>query len=159
LLFTKGGSRDMVSPHDGDGELHLAFAIAADELTSWEAWLTETESLWKRREPGSSVVTAFISGIQTGTSSRLLHRESGQFIDAVAPFRQSLARTEREAIPTARKVGFSATFDFSVANFLKTPFSGNYQLSNGAAAAWHNFICLKLSRMITTVQRTIAMTK
>jgi len=39
LLFKKGGSRDMVSPHDGDGELHLAFAIAADELTSWEAWL------------------------------------------------------------------------------------------------------------------------
>jgi catechol-2,3-dioxygenase len=41
LLFKKGGSRDMVSPHDGDGELHLAFAIAADELTSWEAWLAE----------------------------------------------------------------------------------------------------------------------
>jgi catechol 2,3-dioxygenase-like lactoylglutathione lyase family enzyme len=41
LLFKKGGSRDIVSPHDGDGELHLAFAIAADELTSWEAWLAE----------------------------------------------------------------------------------------------------------------------
>src|SRR5205809_7641862 len=41
LLFKKGGSRDMVSAHDGDGELHLAFAIAADELTSWEAWLAE----------------------------------------------------------------------------------------------------------------------
>ena len=24
LLFKKGGSRDIVSPHDGDGELHLA---------------------------------------------------------------------------------------------------------------------------------------
>lgn len=41
LLFRKGGSRDMVSPHDGDGELHLAFAIAADELKRWEAWLAE----------------------------------------------------------------------------------------------------------------------
>jgi catechol 2,3-dioxygenase-like lactoylglutathione lyase family enzyme len=41
LLFKKGGSRNMVSPHDGDGELHLAFGIAADELTSWEAWLAE----------------------------------------------------------------------------------------------------------------------
>lgn len=27
LLFRKGGSRDMLSPHDGDGELHIAFAI------------------------------------------------------------------------------------------------------------------------------------
>ena len=41
LLFKKGGSRDIVSPHDGDGELHLAFAIAADELTRWQAWLAE----------------------------------------------------------------------------------------------------------------------
>ena len=41
LLFKKGGSRDIVSPHDGDGELHLAFAIAAGELARWEAWLAE----------------------------------------------------------------------------------------------------------------------
>src|ERR1700691_5352002 len=41
LLFKKGGSRDIVSPHDGDRELHLAFAIAADELAHWEAWLAE----------------------------------------------------------------------------------------------------------------------
>jgi catechol 2,3-dioxygenase-like lactoylglutathione lyase family enzyme len=43
LLFKKGGSRDIVSPHDGDGELHLAFAIAANELARWEAWLAENE--------------------------------------------------------------------------------------------------------------------
>ena len=41
LLFKKGGSRGMLSPHDGDGELHLAFAIAAAELATWEAWLSE----------------------------------------------------------------------------------------------------------------------
>jgi catechol 2,3-dioxygenase-like lactoylglutathione lyase family enzyme len=41
LLFKKGASRDMVSPHDGDGELHIAFAIAASALTSWEVWLAE----------------------------------------------------------------------------------------------------------------------
>jgi catechol 2,3-dioxygenase-like lactoylglutathione lyase family enzyme len=41
LLFKKGASRDIVSPHDGNGELHLAFAIAANELTNWEAWLAE----------------------------------------------------------------------------------------------------------------------
>lgn len=39
LLFKKGASRTIQSPHDGDGELHLAFAIAADELARWEAWL------------------------------------------------------------------------------------------------------------------------
>jgi catechol 2,3-dioxygenase-like lactoylglutathione lyase family enzyme len=41
LLFKKGGSRDMRSPHDGDGELHIAFAIAAADLTAWEGWLAE----------------------------------------------------------------------------------------------------------------------
>ncbi|MGB6944309.1 MAG: VOC family protein [Bryobacteraceae bacterium] len=41
LLFKKGGSREMLSPHDGDGELHIAFAIGADGLASWEAWLKE----------------------------------------------------------------------------------------------------------------------
>jgi catechol 2,3-dioxygenase-like lactoylglutathione lyase family enzyme len=41
LLFKKGASRGIPSPHDGDGELHLAFAIAATELASWEEWLEE----------------------------------------------------------------------------------------------------------------------
>jgi catechol 2,3-dioxygenase-like lactoylglutathione lyase family enzyme len=41
LLFKKGGSHSIQSPHDGDGELHLAFAISAAELARWEAWLTE----------------------------------------------------------------------------------------------------------------------
>jgi catechol 2,3-dioxygenase-like lactoylglutathione lyase family enzyme len=41
LLFTKGGSRDIDSPHDGEGELHLAFAIATRELERWQAWLAE----------------------------------------------------------------------------------------------------------------------
>ena len=54
LLFKKGGSRDMQSPHDGDGELHLAFAISAAELASWEAWLAqngiavEEKRAWER---------------------------------------------------------------------------------------------------------------
>jgi catechol 2,3-dioxygenase-like lactoylglutathione lyase family enzyme len=43
LLFKKGGSRAMRSPHDGDGELHLAFAVRADHLADWEAWLEENE--------------------------------------------------------------------------------------------------------------------
>jgi len=41
LLFQKGGSRTMRSPHDGEGELHLAFAIPAAEWMSWEVWLAE----------------------------------------------------------------------------------------------------------------------
>jgi len=41
LLFKKGGSLATDTPHDGDGELHLAFAIRAGELAGWEAWLAE----------------------------------------------------------------------------------------------------------------------
>lgn len=45
LLFKKGGSRERSrgnqTPHDGDGELHIAFAIAAEELAEWERWLKE----------------------------------------------------------------------------------------------------------------------
>jgi len=41
LLFKKGASLTTSTPHDGDGELHLAFAIAAAELTNWESWLQE----------------------------------------------------------------------------------------------------------------------
>jgi catechol 2,3-dioxygenase-like lactoylglutathione lyase family enzyme len=41
LIFKKGGSRSIQSPHDGDGELHLAFAIRSSELADWEAWLAE----------------------------------------------------------------------------------------------------------------------
>ena len=39
LLFKKGASRGGQSAHDGDGELHVAFAILANELTNWESWL------------------------------------------------------------------------------------------------------------------------
>jgi catechol 2,3-dioxygenase-like lactoylglutathione lyase family enzyme len=39
LLFKKGASRAIQSPHDGDGELHLAFAIPSSELANWESWL------------------------------------------------------------------------------------------------------------------------
>ena len=41
LLFKKGASCAIKAPHDGDGELHLAFAIRAEELPRWEAWLAE----------------------------------------------------------------------------------------------------------------------
>ena len=41
LLFKKGGSLHIPSPHDGYGELHIAFAIPASELVRWEMWLEE----------------------------------------------------------------------------------------------------------------------
>lgn len=39
LLFKKGGSRTIQSPHDGAGGLHVAFAIPASDLDKWETWL------------------------------------------------------------------------------------------------------------------------
>lgn len=41
LLFKKGASRQIQSPHDGSGELHVAFAVTPAELVRWEAWLAE----------------------------------------------------------------------------------------------------------------------
>ena len=64
LLFKKGGSRTTQTPHDGDGELHLAFAIPAAECTSWEAWLAENGSRWKRSGRGSWAARASMLGIQ-----------------------------------------------------------------------------------------------
>jgi len=41
LLFKKGASRAIQSPHGGDGELHLAFAIRSAEFANWESWLQQ----------------------------------------------------------------------------------------------------------------------
>jgi len=41
LLFKKRGSLEIESPHDGDGELHLAFAIQPADLETWERLLAE----------------------------------------------------------------------------------------------------------------------
>lgn len=48
LLFLRGSTRSTVTlpggtipPHDGAGGLHIAFAIAADELAAWETTLAE----------------------------------------------------------------------------------------------------------------------
>lgn len=42
LLFKKGASASLPkTPHDGDGRLHLAFAIPAAELAAWESRLCE----------------------------------------------------------------------------------------------------------------------
>jgi len=42
LLFKKGASANQgLAAHDGDGELHLAFAVPKAELVVWEAWLLQ----------------------------------------------------------------------------------------------------------------------
>ena len=45
LLCKKGASANLTSPprHDGDGHLHLAFAIPAAELSAWETWLAQND--------------------------------------------------------------------------------------------------------------------
>jgi len=54
LLFKKGASLDMETPHDGTGQLHLAFAVAAEELDAWRDHLREqgvaieAEQVWER---------------------------------------------------------------------------------------------------------------
>jgi catechol 2,3-dioxygenase-like lactoylglutathione lyase family enzyme len=39
LLFAEGASLGIQSPHNGSGELHVAFAISDAELPAWESWL------------------------------------------------------------------------------------------------------------------------
>jgi catechol 2,3-dioxygenase-like lactoylglutathione lyase family enzyme len=46
LLFRKGATEDT----DGDGQLHLAFAIAAEALPPWEAWLAHHGIAIEKRE-------------------------------------------------------------------------------------------------------------
>jgi catechol 2,3-dioxygenase-like lactoylglutathione lyase family enzyme len=41
LLFKKGGSAKLAAPHDGDGQFHVAFAIARHQLPDWERRLEQ----------------------------------------------------------------------------------------------------------------------
>jgi catechol 2,3-dioxygenase-like lactoylglutathione lyase family enzyme len=41
LLCKKGASKDWTAPHDGEGELHVAFAIAREQFQDWERRLAE----------------------------------------------------------------------------------------------------------------------
>jgi catechol 2,3-dioxygenase-like lactoylglutathione lyase family enzyme len=83
LLFKRGASNGMtrlpagtLGPHDGHGPLHLAFAIAAEELAAWEEQLDrheikiETRIHWPRggaslylRDPGNHLVELATPGL------------------------------------------------------------------------------------------------
>jgi len=66
LLFRRGGTpepivseRGTIPPHDGHGNLHLAFAITAETLEEWEALLSrqgvEVEARYSWEMGGTSI--------------------------------------------------------------------------------------------------------
>jgi len=83
LLFPRGGSLETVHmpggtipPHDGSGPLHVAFAVAKDELPKWEKRLQangiaiEGRTTWKRggesiyfRDPDSHLLELATPGL------------------------------------------------------------------------------------------------
>lgn len=54
LLFRKGASRGLASPHDGEGELHLAFAASTADLEAWETWLADNRIAIEERRTWDS---------------------------------------------------------------------------------------------------------
>jgi len=79
LLFKKGASRVMQSPHDGEGELHVAFAIPSVELANWELWLqthrieVEEKRMWELggwslyfRDPDRHLIELATPGVLVG---------------------------------------------------------------------------------------------
>jgi catechol 2,3-dioxygenase-like lactoylglutathione lyase family enzyme len=76
LLFAQGGSVGIQSPHDGSGELHVAFAISGAGLSAWESWLgangiaVEEKRTWERggislyfRDPDRHLVELATPGV------------------------------------------------------------------------------------------------
>jgi catechol 2,3-dioxygenase-like lactoylglutathione lyase family enzyme len=83
LLFKRGGTLEpfhhpggIIPPHDGSGQLHFAFSIAADELERWEKHLAakgiaiESRVKWERggwsiyfRDPDQHLVELATPGI------------------------------------------------------------------------------------------------
>ena len=81
LLFKRGASRTIQLPHDGSGALHLAFAIPAAQLASWEAWLAEKgiaveeKRTWELggrslyfRDPDRHLIELATPGVWTGSA-------------------------------------------------------------------------------------------
>lgn len=77
LLCKKRASANLaVGAHDGDGRLHLAFAIPAGELHAWEGWLQqhgvaiEEKRTWERggcslyfRDPDQHIIEVATPGV------------------------------------------------------------------------------------------------
>ena len=77
LLFKKGASAKLgLGAHDGDGTLHLAFAVPVAELATWGAWLEqhdvpiEHRRVWERgghslyfRDPDQHLIELATPGV------------------------------------------------------------------------------------------------
>ena len=81
LLFKKGASTDPIEmpggtipPHDGSGNLHMAFSIDASELENWEKWL-----------PQSGVTIESKIKWQAGGYSLYFRDPDGHVIELVTP--------------------------------------------------------------------------
>lgn len=79
LLFKKGlSARRPTLPHDGSGQLHLAFAIDRTAVDDWQTWLTdhgvaiEERKAWERggislyfRDPDGHLLELATPGVWT----------------------------------------------------------------------------------------------
>lgn len=81
LLFLKGGtqepivsSRGTIPPHDGDGNLHMAFAVPEESLDEWEATLAAN---------GVAVEARY--NWERGGRSVYFHDPDGHVIELVTP--------------------------------------------------------------------------
>jgi catechol 2,3-dioxygenase-like lactoylglutathione lyase family enzyme len=102
LLFTRGFATTAavlpggtIPPHDGNGRLHLAFAISATEIDAWREHCKRTAYQSKARRSGRVAERAFISAIPMVTLWKLPRLGCGRFTDedylhTVAPYRPAL---------------------------------------------------------------------
>lgn len=83
LLFKKGASQHLPKvPHDGDGQLHLAFAIAADQLQPWRDWLRQNAvAIEDEPRMGAAAAPACTSATRTTISSKWPRPASGRCIE------------------------------------------------------------------------------
>lgn len=81
LLFRRGATTEpmvisggVIPPHDGTGQLHLAFAIPAAEVTAWESWLSE-----------KSIAIESIVHWERGGTSLYFRDPDGHLLELVTP--------------------------------------------------------------------------
>ncbi len=83
LIFKKGGSvrptetpGGTIPPHDGDGHLHFAFAVEADQLAAWERRLAER---------GVAVESRVRCAGGTGGTSLYFRDPDGHCVELITP--------------------------------------------------------------------------
>ena len=88
LLFPKGSATTTavlpggtIPPHDGNGRLHLAFAISAAEVDAWRERFNRTAYQSKARWSGRAAARASISAIPTVTLWSLPRLDCGRSTD------------------------------------------------------------------------------